>query len=93
MRTMDVVNERWKHRNKSNLVMWFMRESKSTYVELADALGISVAYFHNKLNRNSFSFEDILSIANYCGYSLYASKGAYGEDGVIIPFDKKGEIE
>jgi hypothetical protein len=35
-----------------------------------ERLGISRQYFDNKLSRNSWSFEDILAIADECGFEF-----------------------
>lgn len=60
----------WESRPKSNLVKWLMQYGNVTYDEAAIVLNISKSYFNNKLHRNSFSFEDIVAIAQVCGYEL-----------------------
>lgn len=65
---MEIKN--WESRPKSNLVKWLMQYGNVTYDEAAIVLNISKSYFNNKLHRNSFSFEDIVAIAQVCGYEL-----------------------
>jgi len=84
---MDPMKDpKWNGRPKSRLVMVIQQEARLTSQELADALGISVPYLNNKLNRNSFSFDDMVKVANKAGYDLCFCKQRYcgkGSEGVI----------
>lgn len=62
--------EYWKNRPKSYLVKWLIEQGKTDVNDMARYLGCSKQYFDNKLNRNSFSFEDILLIAYANGYGI-----------------------
>jgi len=62
--------EYWNNRPKSYLVKWLMLYGNVACDEAAIALNISKSYFNNKLNRNTFSFEDIVAIAHLCGYEI-----------------------
>lgn len=77
-----MTDPKWDGRPKSRLVRAMQYESCLTSQELADALGISVAYLNNKLNRNSFSFDDMVKVANKAGYDLCFCK-QWGKEGAI----------
>lgn len=62
--------EYWNKRPKSYLVKWLMEQGKTNANDMARYLDCSKQYFDNKLNRNSFSFEDILLIAYANGYRI-----------------------
>ncbi len=53
----------WINRKKSFLVKWFNEQRERTPATIAPYLGCSSHYFNTKLQRNSFSFEDILKVA------------------------------
>lgn len=55
---------------KSSLIKTILSNSIRSTSELASYLGYSKGYFDNKLHRNSWSFEDIVSTADYCGYHV-----------------------
>ena len=80
-----MIDPKWNERPKSRLVRVIQQEACLTSQELADALGISVPYLNNKLNRNSFSFEDLIKIANKAGYDLYFCKQHYEEGNPADP--------
>lgn len=63
-------NETYSERQKSNVVTWLRKKAGLTVDDVADVLGISVGLFNNNLVRNSFKLEEIVSIADACGYSL-----------------------
>lgn len=65
-----MTDPKWDGRPKSRLVRAMQREACLTSQELADALRISVPYLNNKLNRNSFSFDDMVKVAKKAGYDL-----------------------
>ena len=56
--------------DKSTLVREMIKLGKRNRRDVAEILGISFAYFNNKLFRKSFSFEDIVTIADYCNLFL-----------------------
>lgn len=65
------IKEIWKEKPKSRLVRYLMGKEKLLSENVSRLLGITKSYFDNKLHRNSFSLEDILLIAKYCGYDMY----------------------
>lgn len=68
----ELTDPRWVDRPKSNLVNWLLKNSNAKREELAMLLGITRTAFDNKMSRNSFSVEDILLIADVCGFSIAA---------------------
>lgn len=92
---MDVVNDTWKTRGKSNLVKWLMQKSGITTEQMAGYLGFSVAYFNNKLHRNSFYFEELVIAAYVSGYSFVLTSDDGEEQNVITMsdcFDANSEV-
>ena len=73
-----------KSRPKSDLVRSLKKAAKINVAELAERTGFSAIHLNNKLNRNSFKFEDILFIAKACGYSMALRSDATDEE---IPLD------
>jgi len=71
----EPVNDIWKDRPKSNFVQFLKRASKMTVTEMADAIFCSVPTFNCKLNRNTFTVEDLILIANRCGFSIFINNG------------------
>ena len=70
----------YKNRKKSALVKWLFNHSYfASYSELSSIMELSLPYFHNKLNRNSFSFEDILLISELCGFTVSLVNNETGE--------------
>lgn len=65
------INEIWNEKPKSRLVRYLMGKEKLLSETVSRLLGTTKSYFDNKLHRNSFSLEDILLIAKYCGYDMY----------------------
>lgn len=66
-----IVSKTYETRKRSNLVKWLMREAQLTVEGTADRLGITKEYLCNKLNRNSFTPEDILMIAKLANKSVF----------------------
>ena len=60
----------WAGRPKSALVKFLMDERGYTYQDMADLLNICHDTFRSKMYHGSFSFEDIMQIAKFCGYNL-----------------------
>lgn len=58
------------NRNKSRLIRQLQRNAGYSTEEMAKLLGYSKTYFNNKLYRNSFSFEDIVTATTACGYTI-----------------------
>lgn len=58
----------YKNRPYSRLVCRMMDKGKKDRSEIAEYIGHSIAYFNNKLNRGSFSLDELVTIANACGY-------------------------
>lgn len=64
------MEDRWKNRKKTGIVEKMRHSAGITIPELSNILCTSKEYINNKKNRNSFSFEDILKIATFCGYRI-----------------------
>lgn len=64
------VNKTWATRCKSRLVKILMEAGCVDTKVVADKLRISTNYFNNKLHRNSWSLEDLIQVAETCGYSF-----------------------
>lgn len=60
----------WKNRERSNLILWLLSKSNVDRAHLAEYLGTSLNYFSNKLYRNAFSIEDLVTAADVCGFNL-----------------------
>ena len=60
----------WSTRTKSKLIRYMMWWSITPRTNCEKRLGISHQCFDNKMNRNSWSFEDIMAIADECGFEL-----------------------
>ena len=54
----------------SDQVRYMLHASKTSTKELAQMLGINEQSMYNKLYRNSFSFKEILEIANLLGFDI-----------------------
>lgn len=68
--SIEPVSKTWVHRQKSNIVKWLMSISTRSLEEVAAGIGCTEAYLNNKLQRDSFSVEDIIIIAYICGFGL-----------------------
>ena len=66
----ELVNEIWRTRRKSNLVKWFMNKSGVSMDEMASYLDCSKQYLNNKFSRDCFSVEDTMIAAYACDYKL-----------------------
>ena len=70
-------------------------EKKVTQLEMAECLGISKQNFSNKVQRNTFSPDELAKIATFLGLELaFIDKDAIVENGskyVIIEQTKKAE--
>ncbi len=65
------TNPRWSTRRNSYFVKWVMLQSGVSAEVIAEYLDVSVGVFQNKLNRNSFSFRELIIIAFACDFSFY----------------------
>ena len=54
----------------SEQVRYMLQASATSTKELAKMLGINEQSMYNKLYRNSFSFKEILEIANLLGFEI-----------------------
>lgn len=54
----------------SEQVRYMLQASATSTKELAKMLGINEQSMYNKLYRNSFSFKEILEIANLLGFDI-----------------------
>lgn len=70
MEIVELTSATWAIRKRSNIVKWLMERDRRTPQEMANALGVSLGYFNNKLTRNSWSIDDIYVLAKYCRFSL-----------------------
>ena len=64
------ISEKWENRPNSNIVHFLMKTAQITGKETGEIIGCSKQYFENKKNRDSFSFEDLVILAEACGYSI-----------------------
>ena len=55
---------------KSDLVRVLIKHGNKRHKEVAEYLGITKAYFSNKLVRDSWSFENIVDVAECCGFKM-----------------------
>ncbi len=67
---LNYPTETWKTRRKSWLMKCLIKNRGLSVEHLAKILGTSVSYINTKLARDSFSFEDILTVAEATGYSV-----------------------
>lgn len=74
----------WAGRPRSALVKWLMDERGYTYQDMADLLNICHDTFRSKMYHGSFSFEDIMQIAKFCGYNLELIDNATGTVSIDI---------
>ena len=70
----DIISKTWMKRRKSNLVKWMMKETKTSLDTVAEYLACSKQYLNNKLNRDSFSFDDLIIVAYACGFTFTLSR-------------------
>lgn len=73
------IEKRWASRPKSKLVKYLMLESQTPREDIEKRLNTNHQYFDNKLFRNSWSFEDILAVADECGYEFCLDKRLFIE--------------
>ena len=64
------VSKIWEKKPRSNIVKLLMEKSGKSADDIAESLGFTTTYFNNKLQRESFSLDDIIVIAYVCGYVL-----------------------
>lgn len=60
----------WENRPKSNLIQFMMKQSGVDRNRLTRYFGKRVDLFNNKLNRNTFTFEEIVTAAYACGFNI-----------------------
>ena len=73
MPSVEITKSSWETRKKSNLIKWLLEKSDVDLENVASHLGYTTTYLNNKLFRNSFSFENILKVAELCGFTLILS--------------------
>ena len=66
----ELVSGTWEKRKKTNLIKWMMIKSNITVDKLAEFLGCSKQYLNNKFNRDSFSIDDLVIVADACNYTI-----------------------
>ena len=64
------LQTRFGDRKKSLFVATLRYVNGKSTREFSEALGISESYFNNKMFRNSWSFEDLVTLAGHCGYAF-----------------------
>ena len=66
------IDEKWENRPKSNIVKHMMSTNYAglEFKDMAHVLGTTETYFNNKIYRDSFSFEDLVILAEACGFSV-----------------------
>ena len=70
MKSVDLINDSFDNRPRSNLVKWMMEKSNKTVDDLAECLGCTTTFINNKLHRGTFSFDDLIMIAYICGFFI-----------------------
>lgn len=91
---LDNVDEHkssWEQRPKSFLVKQLMLNAGKDSGTMAKYLGCKKTSFNNKLSRDSFDFDDMVIIAEACGYHLSFVRNKPANDStdeLIIKFDE-----
>ena len=70
MKSVDLINDSFDNRPRSNIVKWMMEKSNKTVDDLAVCLGCTTTFINNKLHRGTFSFDDLIMIAYICGFFI-----------------------
>ena len=70
MTVVELVSKTWEKRKKTNLIKWLIKNSDISLDTLANYLNCSKQYLNNKLNRDSFSLEDLIITAYACDFTL-----------------------
>ena len=86
--SVELVNDIWRSRRKSNLVKWLMAKSNVSMDEMASYLDCSKQYLNNKFSRDCFSVEDTMIAAYACDHQL----GLLADDGSIYRLDPEDFI-
>lgn len=85
---MDRLDKRWATRRKSRLVKILMEAGCADTKVIADKLGISTNYFNNKMHRDSWSLEDLVQVAETCGYSFVLMPTKAAEKETLEPSEE-----
>lgn len=64
-------SEIYEKRPLSMLVRTMLNMNGFSNMDVAEKTRYSLAYFNNKMNRNSFSVKDLAEIGEICGFTLY----------------------
>ena len=67
---MSETDNTYYNRPLSAIVNWLSKKSNKSRDEISKTIGFSREYFDNKLYRDSFTVDDIVSITYICGYRL-----------------------
>ena len=86
--TVELVNDIWRTRRKSNLVKWLMAKSNVSMDEMASYLDCSKQYLNNKFSRDCFSVEDTMIAAYACDHQL----AILADDGSLYRLDPEDFI-
>ena len=69
--SVETVSETWRSRQKSNIIKWLMKKSGVDAETMAKYLKCkSKETFNNKLNRDVFSFDELIIAAYACNYTV-----------------------
>ena len=85
--SVELVNDIWRTRRKSNFVKWMMMKGGISMDEMAAYLNCSKQYLNNKFSRDCFSVEDALIAAYACDYQLAVVSNDGGSVYKIDPED------
>lgn len=84
-KALDNSNIKEEDKKKAVLIKELMKKSGISYDLMAESLDCGKQSFINKLNRDSFSINDLLIAAEIAGYRLILTNGKTGED-IYIDF-------
>lgn len=70
------------------------KEKKITQLEMAETLGISKQNFSNKVQRNTFSPDELVEIANFLGMEIaFVDKELCSEEGKVYVINHTAEAK
>lgn len=70
------------------------KDKKVTQLEMAETLGISKQNFSNKVQRNTFSPDELVEIANFLGMEIaFVDKELCAEEGKVYVINHTAEAK
>lgn len=70
------------------------KDKKVTQLEMAETLGISKQNFSNKVQRNTFSPDELVEIANFLGMEIaFVDKELCSEEGKVYVINHTAEVK